>query len=563
MTYDGLLLAGVAAELRAALVGGRISKIKQPSSTDLLLVVHNRGADYRTLFSVDAQFPRVYLTSVNPQSPWNPFGFCMTLRKYIEGSFITAIEQLGFDRILVLRLEAPDGNRARLIHEIMGKHGNLILVNDEGRILTAAKVVTKAMSRERQIIPGRSYTPPPGGKIDPITVTREQFADAFSDAQDDPRGWLMRTFAGIGPFLAGELVTRASGGDLWDALEWLRGVVTEGHYSPISVMDERRRTAMVYPTPVLRHPTDRQFARSSLSEALDTYYLSAISGAAVESERTRLMGAARRAIQAREKSLDLLRQTVGESAKAEEYKVLGDLIIAHMGQIEKGVAVATVVNYYDPDLSNINIPLEPELTPKENAERYFRRARKARDGASAAADRIEETEKEIGLLRPALPEIERLNTVEALKELREKLVSNNLLREEQTVQARSVSEQPFEGMRIKRVTSSDGWEILIGENSLANDYLTTKVATPNDLWFHARAVKGAHVVIRTNNRPQSVSPGAIRHAAELAAAGSDAKHSSLVPVDYTLKKHVRKPRGSSPGFVRYQNEKTLDVTPGR
>ncbi|MDO8589070.1 MAG: NFACT RNA binding domain-containing protein [Armatimonadota bacterium] len=570
MTYDGLLLAGAAAELRSALIGGRVSKVRQPEATQLILVIRNRGADFRLLLSIDAQFPRAHLTASVPPSPPNPFGFCMALRKHIQESVIAAIEQPGFDRILVLQFTSPDGGRARLIHEIMGKHSNLVLVNDEGRILAAAKVVTAAISRQRQTVPGRDYVPPPSNKVDPLCVTPEEFKTLVGSDQISglPRDWLVRTFTGVGPFLGAELAARS--GDqpnpdtLWNELTWLRETVSSAKYSPVAVTDERGKIELIYPVPTVQCPAERQFARASLNEALDVYYRVVVGSAALESERGRLRASLQRAISAREKSVEGLRQAIADGSKAEQYKIMGELLTAHTGEIAKGSAVVALVNYYDPSLATIDIPLEPELSPRENVERYFKRFQKARDSAAAAADRLAESDAELQELRAALSVAETLDTVDALREMRRRLTERGLVRHGQAPQLRGkLVEQPFKGMRIRRLTSSDGWEILVGENSLANDYLTTKVASPNDLWFHARSVKGAHVVVRTNNRPQNVSPGAIRHAAELAASGSDAKHSSLVPVDYTLRKYVRKPRGSAPGYVTYQNEKTLDVTPAK
>jgi predicted ribosome quality control (RQC) complex YloA/Tae2 family protein len=570
MTYDGLLLAGVAAELRGLLVGGKIQKIRQPIGTEVVIEVHSRVGDSRLLLSVDAQYARAHLVSSVTPSPQNPFGFCMALRKHIDGAFVMAIEQPGFERILVFRLESPDGNRTRLIHEIMGKHSNLILVNDEDRVVAAAKVVTAAISKQRQIIPGKDYVSPPSSKVDPLEVSSQDFQSLFSTkgAEVSARDWLVRTFSGMGPFVADEIAARSGQPDdpasLSEQITWLQKTVAGAAFSPVAVTDDRGRITLVYPVDTVQYPADRKFQRNSVNEALDAYYRSHIGSAALDLERSQVLSAVRRAISAREKSLEMLREAIEDGGKADRYKILGDLVTANTALIEKGSSVVTVANYYDPDLASIDIQLEPRLTPRENAERYFKRYQKARDSAVAAADRISETEKEIDRLKATIPEIESRTLVEELRQLRRRLVEKGMLRREQSAEGRGKpAEQPFAGMRIRKTSSIEGWEILVGENSLANDYLTTRVASPNDLWFHARQIKGAHVVVRTNNRPGNVPPGTIRMAAELAAAGSDAKHSSLVPVDYTLRKHVRKPRGSAPGYVIYQNEKTLDVTPDR
>ncbi|HOM73412.1 MAG TPA: NFACT RNA binding domain-containing protein, partial [Armatimonadota bacterium] len=230
--------------------------------------------------------------------------------------------------------------------------------------------------------------------------------------------------------------------------------------------------------------------------------------------------------------------------------------------IKKGETIAKVVDYYNPEMKEIEIPLDEKLSTQENAERYFRRYRKAIEGANAAADRQKEFQEEIKELKSAAEKLPSIESIEDIQALREMLTQKGLLRPEPLAPVPGKREEPeFGTARIRRVTSSNGFEILYGENSQSNDYLTSKVAKPNDLWFHARSVTGAHVVIRTGNRPDLVPRSTIMQAAEIAARNSDAKHSRLVAVDYTLKKYVRKPKGSPPGFVRYQQEKTIDVVP--
>lgn len=579
MTYDGLVLAAVTAELKAALVGARIQKIKQPEPTDVILLAHRPGADYRLLLSVDSRFPRVYLTSTVPSGPQTPPNFCMALRKYIEGAFVTSIEQEGFDRILRMRIEAPDGNRTTLIHEIMGKHSNLVLIADTGKILAAAKVIPASVSRERQIIPGRDYVPPPGGtKANVLNTGKERFFELYeqwiSEAPEPgpwevaARGWLMSTFSGFGPLLAAELVSRAtasggqSGNDLWAQVTWLQELVGKSNYDPVAITDARGRISVAYPIALLHQPSDSQHPRANYHELLDAHYRSAISSSDMDAELGALLGGVDRAIKSRIASLETLNKAIADTDKAERFKELGELIMGNMSAIPKGADSVLLTDYYSPELAEIKIDLDASLTPKENAERYFKRYRKARDGGLAAVDRIGEIQSETALLQRTRLQIDKAETVEQLRKIRDILAKQQLLRSEQIHERGGKQAAPlFEGFRVKRVMSPDGWEILVGENSQANDYLTTKVATPNDYWFHARSIRGSHVIVRTHNRPQSVPPAVLRQAAELAASGSQAKHSSLVPVDYTLRKFVRKPRGAAVGLVRYQNEKTIDVVP--
>lgn len=570
MTYDGLVLAAAVAELKRNLDRGHVQGIRQHNDTDLTFEVRSQGKSHLLFMSVDARFPRVYLTSSSLPVPQVAPNFCMLLRKHVKGSFITSVEQVGFDRVLHIRTEAPDGNRNVLVLEIMGKHSNLILLSDTGRILGAAKHIGSSVSRYRQVLPGRDYLPPPGaGKANPLEVSGSGFDALWRDgvglspSLDDVRRWLVASFSGIGPFLAEELVLRARAPEpnaVRRALEDLRDVVESRNYDPRLITDDRGAPIYAYPIPSLQQPAENQHERRSMNETLDTLFRSLLTRDEFQSEITGLESAIRRSIASHRNTIRELEASVAEGEKAERYKRFGELILGSDRTIAKGDKSARVVDYYDPELREVEIPLDETMTPKENAERLFRRYRKARDGALAARDRLKESRAAAKILESAIEKLPTAASAENVRALRRMLTDRGLLRVQQHVTAPGKREEPeFGRAKIRRTTSSDGFEILYGENSVSNDYLTGKVAKPNDLWFHARSVTGAHVVVRTANRPDSVPASTIRDAAEIAARNSDAKHSSLVAVDYTLKKHVRKPRAAPPGLVTYQKEKTIDV----
>lgn len=573
MTYDGLVLAAVVAELKRWIQGGPIQNIRQHSDTDLTFDIRGKGKSHLLYMSVDAKFARIHTTATNLPVPKTAMNFCMLLRKYLKGAFVTSVEQVGFDRVVKIRTEASDGNRNTLILEMMGRHSNLILVSDAGRILGAAKNITASVSRYRQVLPGLDYMPPPGGtKADPMEVTREEFESLRRDGlgesptADEIKRWLVAAFSGIGPFLAEEIILRSGDNptpdSVRDALQELRQIVTEGNYTPKLITDDRGAASHAYPIPVKQLPAANQHERFSINETLDTLYRDLIRRGEYDSVYSSLEIAIRRSIAWREQMLKDAEKALIEGEKAERYKQFGELILASIATIEKGQKVAQVTDYYDQEMPVIDIPLDEKLTPKENAERYFRRYRKAAEGADTAIDKQKELRTEIKILETAGEKLPSAASADALKALRKMLIERGLLRAEPQQEKAGKREAPeFGTAKIRRFTSVDGLEILYGENSQSNDYLTTKIARPNDLWFHARSVKGAHVVVRTGNQPDRVPPTTLRQAAETAAKNSDARHSSLVPVDYTLRKFVRKPRAAAPGYVTYEREKTVDVTP--
>ncbi|MCE5323171.1 NFACT family protein [bacterium] len=571
MTYDGFTLAAVISELNYRIKGGKIQKIRQHNDTDLTLEIRAPGFTYMLFFSVDARFARVYLTSSLQAVPQTPPNFCMLARKHVQGTYIEEIEQVGMDRIMKMHLGYPDGTRITLIHEIMGKHSNLILVDSEGKILGAAKNIGSSLSKYRQVLPGREYKSPPGDeKMDMRNMDAQAFDILWNSParqgseQDAVKKWLMSTFSGFGPFLADEIILRSSDDDivsvdiLRDEVLQLGEMVKKAAYETVLITDEAGHGVMVYPMPSVQYPIGQQHPRSSINEALDVLFKSLVTRTALDEERTQTLTAIRRAISSRRQTLKSIERTVAESENADKYKQTGELILGSLHAIEKGAKYVVLTNYFDSEMPEVTIELDEKLNAQQNAERYFKRYQKARDAVHTAQSRREITLHALEKLESARSDAEAANSVDFLKNIRKALIEQDLLRSD--VQQERPSEE-FGGQKIRRFMTAEGWEILYGENAKANDYLTQRVARPNDIWLHARSITGAHVVIRTAGHTGGLPRNVLIQAAKIAAQNSDAKHSSLVPIDHTTRKYVRKPRGSAPGFVIYRNEKTIDINP--
>ena len=569
VTYDGLVLAAVAAELRRTLVGGRISRVRQHNETDLTFEVRSHGANALLFASVDARFSRIYLSAANPPVPRTAPNFCMVLRKYVQGSFVRLIQQEGFDRVLSIHTEAADGNRNRLVMEIMGKHSNLILLSDSNRVLGAAKMIGRSTSRYRQILPGCDYIPPPGEKTDILQADRDEierlWRESFGDekpAAAQAEEWLWRTFAGFGPFLAREALLHAGEPSLervGDEALRLRELVEAGRFSPVIHTDAEGRIDFVYPIRSVQLQGE-QHERAALCEALDAYYRSAVPRWRLDRAREQVESDIRKATDARQSIAVSLQEAMLDGGKAERLQRYGEMILANLRTIARGTGEVEVTDYYDPNMAAIKIPLDPTLSPKDNAEAYFRKARRSRDAATAAVRRIEEIRGELTILHAAQGKLDALDSVDDVAALRNFLIHSHALRPTGSAAESAKPASEYPGFRIRRIISADGIEMLFGENSESNDHLTTRVARPDDVWLHARAVKGAHVVVRSGKKGLSIPSSTLVEAALLAARNSDAKHSSLVPVDYTLRKYVRKPKGAAPGLVTYSHGKTIDVT---
>lgn len=580
MIFDSLTLASVADELGRTISGGKIEKITQPTEWEIVLRVYHAGTVHYLLLSADPEFARVHRSLIRRENPPQPPAFCMLLRKYLDGAWIDAVSMpLGFgERVLHIDLRAVDGARYALVAEIMGKHSNVILVNAAHTILGAIKPITRQMSRFRQILPGLPYAAPPrqratgegGHKRDPFGPFDPESVPA--PAPGEEADWLLQTFAGVSPFLAQEIVLRAkpplTSQSLWYALSEVLTHVRVGDYAPRVWSDARGTTQGAYPIALRAVPAHLQYARDSISVALDQAASSISRVETLARARLSLQAALHRTRKARERERDELDRALRNADRAGEYQQSGDLLLSHQHLIQKGQQLVSVPDYYVPPQPDGEptmrfIALDPSQSVQENAERFFKRSRKARTSMNTLQVRRIEIDEELALLTQAELDSASAATEQQITAIREAvsaLLAYNARHSDGRAEGPGHKEGPaFEGHKIKTYRSVDGWEILVGENATANDYLTTRVASPSDIWLHVRAATSAHGIIRAQNRPAAVSAAALQQAAGLVAARSEVKHSSLVPVDYTLKKYVRKPRKSAPGSVTYQNEKTLHV----
>lgn len=570
--YDSLTLAAVVHALQP-LQGGRIQHIAQPAEHDILLTVYVRGAgEVYWLISCSPQWARTYLLSHRLPNPPQPPPFCMALRKYLQGGTILTIAQRRFDRVLDVEVKGHEGHIYLLSAELMGRHSNIILIAPDERILHAAKLVSSRISRVREVLPGKPYTPPPAEeRPDPRTVSESQFLQWYQQEQPtDFAEWLRARFEGIGGFLAGEIVARAQKlgtpedpATLWSAFRSVFEAARQGDWEPVLVRDEARRPIGAYPIPLASFPEEQQHPRSNIHVALENYYAVAIPHAEMEQQKRSLQGILQRVLSARRNALQQLEQGVQERTRAEQYRRWGETLLAFLPQVPKGAAEVTLPDLYGADGATITIPLDPTLTPQQNAERYFTRARHVEQNAERLEAMRQRLMTEQMQVQDALQRLESLREPSELQALREEVAAHGWFSPTAGVSG-EVSARPqedFEGKRIRVHLAPGGWQVLVGENAEANDYLVTRVAQPNDWWLHVRAGTGAHVVIRTNNNPQAVPRQVLEFAAQLAAANSPQRHSSIVPVDYTLRKYVRRPRGAQPGFVTYTHEKTLHVSP--
>ena len=570
MPMDGLTLGFLARELQETLADGRIERVSQPEKDMLVLLIRARGKNVRLLLSAAPSFPRAHLTETNYRNPLDAPMFCMLMRKHMQGGRLLSVEQLGGDRVLRLTLENKDemGDVAprELYLELMGRHSNLTLVRD-GRIVDAIRHVSGEMSRVRQALPGLPFVPPPAqDKLDPAEMTEEELLARLSAASGPLDKALAGAVRGLSPTAAREIAFRAAGLHRAELAELDLPAVSRvicAFFSrlptmaqPVIQMTPDGLAADVLPYPYLSLEPALQKPYPTLSRALDAFFTGRDMRDRMNQKSASLRHLLRQHLERNEKKLAQQEEDLAAGARMEEYRIFGELLTAQGYAVPRGAERAVLPNFYDPEGKAVEIPLEPALTAAQNAQKYFKRYRKARAARSMAAEQKEKTLREMALLEQALFDLDACETERDLGDVRRTLEDAGVVR--------AVSGGKNSGKKSVRQPESvplrfaaaDGTEIIVGKNSAQNDRVTA-AARGTDTWLHAREMPGSHVILRAE-RP---SAEALADALRLAAWYSRGKGVS-VPVDYTLRKYVKKPGGAAAGFVLYTHQKTVMVSTG-
>ena len=584
MALDGIVTRAIVHELQGC-IGGRISKIHQPNGHDVVLTLRAQRGNSKLLVSASPTYPRVHFTEKTFLNPTEAPMFCMLMRKHCEGAIIENIRQIGMERIIHIdvrqRDELGDVSAKRIIIELMGRHSNIILLDPAtDTILDGIHHVTPSISSYRVIMPGFSYTAPPEQhKINPLEVSQnefEQMAAAASDADEneavaqtdttktdievkaDASRWLVNAFSGMSPLIAGEIATRTvsnsdriEAGALWIAFESVIGFVKEHQYTPVTGLNAKGK--MIFSAIRLHSIQDQEKTYDTMSKCMEDYYGDKAERDTVKQRVSDLLRFLQNERSKNIKKLDNLNKDLLEADDADKYRLWGELLFASLHLVNKGDKSVELVNFYDEDQGNITIQLDPLLTPSDNAQRYFKRYNKYKNSLAVIHEQLGKTKDEIAYLDNLLQQLS-IASMNDIEEIRDELVQQGYLRDRNK---KGKKKKKNDRPTVHQFTSSEGIDILVGKNNLQNEYVTNRLASANDTWLHTKDIPGSHVVIRSTDFGEAT----LEEAAQLAAYFSQAKESSSVPVDYTYIRHVRKPSGAKPGFVIYDHQKTLFVTP--
>ena len=569
MPMDGLTLGLIARELSSALVGGRIAKVVQPERDEIILTVRNNGENRQLLLSATANCARAHLTRVKKNNPLEPPALCMLMRKHIVGGRVAAIRQILADRILEIEIEhrdeLGDPARKRLICEFMGKHSNLIFVDEGGRIIDSARRVNDQISSVREVLPGLRYELPPAhGKLDYDAVTADALYAAMAGMNGRLHKLIAQTVSGMSTQTARELAFRATGSEEAHSDEIdLRACCASiadnlraipGHIAPAVLLDETGAPADVVAFEYRSRAHLRAEPYPTISEAADAFYRTRDMNERIQQKSAAIHRTLKKNIERLERKLALQREALLGSERMEEYRLKGELLTANLHLAQKGMKSVDLPNYYEPDMPLLTVELDEKLSPGQNGQKYFKLYQKARNAQTLAAEQIEKTSAELDYLEGQMDNLDKCQEEAELFELREELEKLGYVRANRS--RRQMKQLP--PSKPMKFTAPSGRTILVGKNNLQNDKLTG-TAQPNEVWLHAKDMPGSHVII-VGEAPDEET---ILFAARLAALYSKGKASSRVPVDYTLRRYVKKPGGAKPGFVIYTNQRTLYVEPAR
>lgn len=573
MSLDGLSLSIMLAELNTKLAGGRIDKVFQLDKYTLILCIRQQNENLRLLVSANPKHPRIHLTTTNQENPTVPPAFCMLLRKHLEDGRIAQISQHSLDRIALLYVDFRDEDGAIvtkcLITELMGKHSNIILTQNN-IIIDSIKRIGINVSRYRQILPRMEYTYPPGQmRLNLLTTPISDFISALSTFETTPvTKAIIQTGIGIGPISAKEIVWRAGlPADLTvaaldtadkmalgDAMESIISQLKLEEKIPTVIVGNENQLGGIASFK-LEHLTQKYTAHhfSTMSEAVE--YTDSLSGKPRLPEQTILSKLVVDEHSRLHRKKVILSQELLDATAADSLRIIADILMANLYNIPKGKDTITLPNLYSdsPEENQITIDFDTRLSPMENAQSYYAKYNKLKRAQDLLKEQLFHCTQEISYLESIMVALEHAATSPELGDIREELTNSGYLKKA------TKRRMPMPASTPLTAVTQDGFTIIIGKNNRQNDIVTFKQAQPNDLWFHTKDIPGSHVILRSGN--QYPSPQAIESAAHLAAYYSKAGQSSNVPVDYTKKRYVKKPSGAKPGFVIYDHQNTIYITP--
>lgn len=567
MSYDGIVTRKVVNELKDKLLGGKIQKITQPSKNDVILNIYSMGQSYKLLISANNNEARIDLTNKKYENPEVPPNFTFVLRKHINQAKIVDIEQKGLDRVVIFSISSIDemgfNKSKKLIVEIMGKHSNIVLTDDDFNIIDSIKRINQSMSSVRQILPNLGYEFIDDGKYD---ISADDFSfdilklDQKLPDTAIPYKIFNQNYTGFSPIVGKELIYQAN---IDPKIKW--GLVSEDEKRKLNDLflklreDIRNANLKSYyyefegkikefHTIELKNLAYKKIECDLMSDAIEKFYESNKTNDRLNQIKKDLTKKVNAHIRQSKKKISILNDNLLNEEKIAKFKSYGDLLAANVHLIEKGAKSIEVINFYENN-NPITISLDPTKNSRENVESYYSKSKKLRNSLDFAKKDLPKQKEKLLYLNQLIDFIERSKSIDDLNEIKEEMADNNLIKKQSKKINKNKKSKP-----LHFITKND-CDIYVGKNSKQNDYITLKLANKDDLWFHVKNFPGSHVILRSNNYKDED----IKIAAFLAYKNSSVGNENKVDVDYTYKKNVKKAKGAAVGMVYYEDFKTVTV----
>ena len=567
MTYDGIVTRKIVNELNKKLLGGKIQKITQPSKNDIVLNVYSMGSSHKLLLSANNNEARINLTNKKFENPDVPPNFTMVLRKHINQGKIVDISQKGLDRVVIFSISSIDemgfDTSKKLIVEIMGKYSNIILTDENYRIIDSIKRVSETMSSVRQLLPGIIYKFVEDDKYD---ITAPSFSydikklDQRLADNTRPDKIFHKNYTGFSPVVGKEIAHRAG---IDPRITW--GLVSEDEKEKMNEILYQLRTDIIndnldsysykddkkikeFHTLELTYLDYEKNQYNLMSEAVDEFFNVNKTHDRLNQIKTDYTKKVSSHIKTTQKKINILNDNILNESKINGLRKNGDLLSANVHRIKKGDTKIVLNDFYNQN-NEIEINLDPLKTPWENAESFYTRAKKIKNSVDYAKKDLPKQKDYLEYLKQLVDFIDRSNSIDDLNDIREEMVENNIIKKSSKHKIKNKKSKPY------HFVTKNNSDIYVGKNSKQNDYITLKLANRDDIWFHVKDVPGSHVILRSEN----INDNDIITAAYLAAINSSVSNEEKIDIDYTEKKNVNKAKGAKPGMVYYENFSTVTI----
>ncbi len=574
MALDGIFINFLCNEISENLIGAKVEKVHQPTKNELVLIMRSRQGSFKLFMTADANAPRFHIIENAPENPQTPPMLCMLLRKKLTGATLTEIEQAGLDRVVLFKFNATNeiGDKVKLTLavEIMAQHSNVILINEENKVIDALKRVDSEKSSYRLVLPGAIYKlPPEQNKLDIRKEKEGVIADLILNLQNSTlSSAILKTLQGVSPLLSRELALRVTAEDkfvseltsaekqkLTETLGKLKVTLQANIIEPTIILDKTEKPLEFSFMPVLQYGSEyKSIKKNTLSELLAGFYSEKDRVNRTRSKASELFKQIDSLLERTARKLNNRREELKKCADREEIKIKAELITASQYMLKKGDSVYEVYNYYDNN-APLKIDADPALTPTQNAQKYYKEYKKACNAENMLIKLVEEGEGELAYLESVKDLLLRSTLEREFNEIKEELASQGFLKSKNNgkKQMKKVALPPLE------FKTSQGLTVLVGRNNTCNDKLTFKTGRRGDIWLHAQKAPGSHVLLVSDGN--EVPDDAIVEAAEIAAYFSSVKESTIATIDYTDVKNIKKPNGAKPGFVVYYTYYSVNVKP--